>query len=107
MRYAVRIHLVITGEDPGAIERALDEVMEELVHLAEVDSRFADPSIGADLGDGTVEFALTVDAEEGYAVPVALAAIRSAIHKAGGGTQAWPTFPPAEAIEAKLVGSGA
>jgi hypothetical protein len=105
MRYTVEIHLV-TVSDPVMLEGALDEVMEELVHLAKVDSRFSDPAIGADLGDGTVEFTLTVDADEGYAVPVALAAIRSAIHKAGVATPGWPTFAAAERIQAKLVDAG-
>jgi hypothetical protein len=85
------------------LESSIDSIMDELVHLADVDPQVSDPDIGANFSTGLVEFRLMVDADEEHAVPKALATIRSAIHKAGGATPDWPTFEPAQTISAEAV----
>ena len=100
VRYTVTVSLTAVSEQ---LESSIDSIMDELVHLADVDPQVSDPDIGADFSAGLVEFRLMVDADEEHAVPKALATIRSAIHKAGGATPDWPTFEPAQSISAELI----
>ncbi len=100
--YSVMIGLRIIG-DLDHLQDSIDQVMDELVKLTEVDETLYDPSIGADLVAGEVEFSLSVDADEDEAIPKALGAIRTAIHAAGGGTPGWPCFERAKTISAELV----
>ncbi|HVL99336.1 MAG TPA: hypothetical protein VM324_08600 [Egibacteraceae bacterium] len=75
-----------------SFEDFLDEVMEHLLDNDDVE----DPSVGGSLARLDVEIALTLtlpdDATTEHVVEGGMAAIRSAIHAARGGTPDWPTF---------------
>lgn len=102
MPYHVTIRLT-AADNPDRLEASIDQIMEELVRLAKVDPCISDPSIGAELATGEVEFTLTVDAAEQDFVKVAVTTIRAAIHAAGEATPGWPTFEPAQEVSAERV----
>lgn len=83
---ALRGVIVASSGEQADVERRLDDVMEELLHL-----QSADPSIEATLEDGSVRISVTVTAADPLqAANEASGLIRAAVHAAGGGTPDWP-----------------
>ena len=88
MTYTIRYDGIVVAGDgnaPANLEAQLDLVMEELLHL-----EVADASIGAVETTGAVEITVTVAADTlEDALNHGSAAIRAAIHAAGGATPGW------------------
>ena len=94
MKIEFHLECTATVADSGALSDAeiveghLDDVMAELLELAGVE----DPSIELDASgeDIRVTFMIVVEAEDTFsAVSTAQAAIRTAVHAAGGNTPGW------------------
>ena len=85
---------VNTDED---LDAHTDLVAEELFKLEEGDDSLSDSDVSAAIGDGVVEIGVVAVAPTfDDAVATADAAIRTAIHAAGGSTPDWttPVFSP-------------
>jgi len=81
----------IVPDDATDIETQAEAIMDSLVDLEQVDDRLSSAAVGLDLAAMTLDIEVTVtgnDYEE--CVNHALAAVRTAIHSAGGATPGWP-----------------
>ena len=101
MKFSVVVGLRITGpldSLDGALEGALDRVMDELVQLGTID-----PSVSVELDKALVEVSVVVDAETPEeAVKAGAGTVRTALHAAKLHTPSWPAFRD-RSVEAELV----
>jgi hypothetical protein len=91
MSIAAAWQFIIVPDGVADVEAEAEAVMGSLVDLEQVDDRLSDSAVGVDLAAMTLDVELTVKGD-GYqdCVQHALAAIRTAIHSAGGATPGWP-----------------
>ncbi|HEX6756036.1 MAG TPA: hypothetical protein VF109_08830 [Mycobacteriales bacterium] len=83
-------------ETPAEIGGAVEAMTDELAGLDAAHPDLLDWSVG--LAGDVVEVDLTVDAgTPEAAAALAVGAVRTAIHAAGGGTPGWEDTPPADA----------
>ena len=84
----------ISSTEPSTtVADEVERIMEHLLKLESSDDRLMDAAVGLDLDLMSVEISMSAEGatfEEGLAI--ALAAIRTAIHSAGGSTPDWPNF---------------
>jgi len=82
-----RFYLEITCQVHGIpAEEVYDNLADAVHDLTDV----KDQDLGANLAEGTFDFCLTVDASgEAEALGRGLAAVRTAVHAAGGSTPGW------------------
>ena len=84
----------LTLESPSEatnLEAVADAVMETLLDLEQVDPLLSDSAIALDLSNKEIEISVSSEsASIEDAVRHAMAAIRTAIHAAGGATPEWP-----------------
>jgi len=79
---------VVSGDPDDDVDGHTDRFMEELLALE--DDKLTDSAVGVDLGTGLVEIEVTARGETfEEALSIADAAIRTAIHAAGGMTPNW------------------
>lgn len=76
------------------IDAHLDEVMDHLMETEEADERLSNADLSAKLATGETEISIAVDAGADEAMAIGMAAIRSAIHAAGGYTRNWDDEEP-------------
>lgn len=91
MKYALRWHFELTSAASDAdLADHVDCVMQELIKLEDCMPEVGDSAIGldADHGKAEIELTITVDDLED-ALRVGKAAIRAAVHAAGGQTPGW------------------
>lgn len=97
MKYRVMVCGTATVEDlsPGLdkaeeLSRHLNEVMDHLAELEDGDPTLYDADLSARLASGDVEISIIVDEDLiDEAAKKGIAAIRCAVHAAGGYTEAW------------------
>jgi hypothetical protein len=79
-------------EDEGDLFTCADAVTEALVDQEKCAPALLDSAVSADRGAQTIEIEVTVRAaSENGAIAVGHAAVRAAIHAAGGSTPDWPS----------------
>ncbi|MEU6490402.1 hypothetical protein ABZ890_08410 [Streptomyces sp. NPDC046984] len=98
-RFTVQVRGATSSDEAAQIlDEHIDQVMDELLNLADCRGDVHDPSVGAELATGTVEIELTVDGKGSAALDVAESVVRAAIHAAGGFTPSWGDAPGDEAM---------
>ena len=84
---------IASAEPSATVADEVERIMDHLLKLESSDGRLMDAAVGLDLELMTVEISMSAEGatfEEGLAI--AMAAIRTAIHSAGGSTPDWPNF---------------
>jgi len=91
MSIAVTWQFIIIPDGVTDVEAEAEAIMESLVDLEQVDLRLSSSAVGLDLAVMTLDVEVTVRGDDYQdCIQHALAAIRTAIHSAGGGTPGWP-----------------
>lgn len=105
--YSTRLVLEVTGPDPaGHVELVLDAYYDlEVADPALLDCAFGFSAKGDGVGVVEVEQTVTGD-DPGSAFRYAAAAVRTAIHAAGGSTPSWDE-PPTDGVEYVFTDAGA
>ena len=92
MSIAATWQFIIVPDGVADVEAEAEAVMGSLVDLEQVDDRLSSAAVGLDLDAMTLDIEVTVTgAHYEDCVNHALAAIRTAIHSAGGATPGWTT----------------
>lgn len=85
-RYYLEITCQTRGVDRDEMEQVFDQLADAVHDLVDV----IDADLGANLAAGRFDFTMSVDADdEPSALSAGLAAVRCAIHDAGGSTPGW------------------
>jgi len=91
MSIAAAWQFIIVPDGATDIETQAEAIMDSLVDLEHVDDRLSSSGVGLDLAAMTLDVEVTVRGDDYQdCVQHALAAIRTAIHSAGGATPGWP-----------------
>lgn len=84
---------VLSGQEPAVIAAEVERVMDQLLDLEQTDPRLGDSGVGLALDTMTAEMTLSAEGTTlEDAVGLALSAMRTAIHAAGGFTPDWPSI---------------
>lgn len=85
-RFRVTVEIASNDAHGDQLEAILDTLVEHVANLVDV----GDADLGANLADSQFFISMYVDAEDQIQAAIAaLAAARSAVHAAGGGTADW------------------
>lgn len=96
MKYAIKAALAVRGDfdDLGDV---VEKIADELANLQDCNERLLDFAFGSDSTDSTVEFELTVEADNvDETINVGGSWLRTAIHATGGSTPGWEDSGPRE-----------
>lgn len=92
MSIAAAWQFIVVPDGVTDVEAEAEAIMDSLVDLEQVDYRLSDSAVSVDLASMTLDVELTVSGDDYQdCVQHALAAIRTAIHSADGGTPGWTT----------------